>query len=145
MEGVQGENIRQYMTDIPRREPMPLIHIYVDLHLCSLHQAGYIEPPFEPPPEVEMVTLHLGFSTDISAFFPYSQYTQSGMVHVVAAGSVNLCLRIFWTTGRSTSLMRAGSGESCMLLFNLSVLDPIIPVPPSTRNSGRCYALQQKE
>lgn len=42
---LQGDTIRQYISDIPRTEPKPMIHAYVDLHLMSLFKAGILEPP----------------------------------------------------------------------------------------------------
>ena len=41
-----GEDIREHMWDIPRSsEPIPIIHVYVDLHLETLHGAGLISAP----------------------------------------------------------------------------------------------------
>ena len=40
---VQGEDVRKHLRDIPRdSDPIPLIHVYVDLHLMTLRKAGFI-------------------------------------------------------------------------------------------------------
>lgn len=40
---VQGDDIRSHMGGIPREsDPVPIIHVYVDLHLETLHGAGII-------------------------------------------------------------------------------------------------------
>ena len=40
---MQGEEIRLHMDGIPRvSDPIPIIHVYVDLHLETLHAAGVI-------------------------------------------------------------------------------------------------------
>ena len=40
---MQGEDIRLHMDGIPRvSDPIPIIHVYVDLHLETLHAAGVI-------------------------------------------------------------------------------------------------------
>jgi len=42
----QGEDIRLYMQAIPRdSDPIPLIHVYVDLHLLTLQDAGLLNAP----------------------------------------------------------------------------------------------------
>jgi hypothetical protein len=39
----QGEDIRLHMKAIPRdSDPIPLIHVYVDLHLLTLQDAGLL-------------------------------------------------------------------------------------------------------
>ena len=41
--GPQGEDIRLHMQAIPRdTDPIPLIHVYVDLHLLTLQDAGLL-------------------------------------------------------------------------------------------------------
>ena len=40
---MQGEDIRLHMQGIPRvSDPIPIIHVYVDLHLETLQAAGLI-------------------------------------------------------------------------------------------------------
>ena len=47
--GLQGLEVKEHMRDIPQHcDPAPIIRIYVDLNLQTLHKAGVISGPMPP-------------------------------------------------------------------------------------------------
>lgn len=89
---VQGENIRSHMRNIPRTsDPIPLIHVYVDLHLMTLHKAGVIprletDNTMKDPGAVRHATYHASELTlmadtvhHVHAYFVRMQFTNTNL------------------------------------------------------------------
>ena len=58
---LQGDKVREYVADVPRVEPTPMIHVYVDLHLSVLHKSGFLDTNKEdavPIPEDQVSILY---------------------------------------------------------------------------------------